>query len=54
MNTITFNLPTYQKFKKEYQNAINSKKQIFIFDGNELLTDYAKYVIEYLKPTFEN
>ena len=54
MNTITFNQPTYQRFKSEYQKAVNSKKQIFIFDGNELLTDYAKYMIEYLKATFEN
>ena len=54
MNTINFNQATYQKFKKEYQNAVNSKKQIFIFDGIEFLTDYAKYVIEYIKPTFEN
>jgi hypothetical protein len=54
MNTITFNQPTYQRFKSEYQNAVNSKKQIFIFDGIEFLTDYAKYMIEYLKATFEN
>ena len=30
------------------------KKDIFIFDGNELLTSYAKYLIEYLTPMFKN
>lgn len=48
-----FNLSTYQKLKVEYNNAVKDEKEIFIFNGHELLTSYAKYLIEYLKTIFE-
>jgi len=51
-NTISVDKSTFLKLKKEYQNAVNTSKNIFIFDGNELLTTYAKYLIEYLTPMF--
>ncbi len=35
------------EFKKLYNNAKNEGKELFIFNGSEVLTDYAKYVIEY-------
>ena len=47
MNSITINdLP---KFKKSYDLAVDGKKEIFIFKGSEVLTTYAKYVIEYFE-----
>jgi hypothetical protein len=52
--TISFNHPTYQRFKKVYQSAVKNNIEIFVFDGHEFLTAYAKYVMEYLKPKFEN
>jgi hypothetical protein len=52
-NTISVDLPTFTRLKKEYQNAVDNSKDIFVFDGNELLTSYAKYLIEYFTPMFE-
>jgi hypothetical protein len=52
-NTISVDKTTFTRLKKEYQTAIQSSKDIFIFDGNEILTSYAKYLIEYLTPMFK-
>jgi hypothetical protein len=52
-NTISVDKSTFLRLKKEYQNAVNTSKNTFMFDGNELLTDYAKYLIEYLTPMFK-
>ena len=52
-NTISVDLSTFTRLKKEYQNAVDNSKEIFVFDGNELLTSYAKYLIEYLTPMFK-
>lgn len=35
------------KFKESYNLALVQKKEIFIFEGSEVLTSFAKYVIEY-------
>jgi hypothetical protein len=48
MNTITFTHETFKSLKSEYKNAVENNKEIFIFQGHELLTAYAKYMIEYL------
>ena len=50
--TISFDLPTYQRLKKEYQRSVDNNVEIFVFDGHELLTSYAKYMIEYLTTKF--
>jgi hypothetical protein len=52
-NTISVDSPTFARLKKEYQNAVDNSKETFVFDGNELLTSYAKYLIEYFTPMFE-
>lgn len=52
MNTITFDYLTFQNFKIEYENALKKEQSIFIFQGNEILTGYAKYVIEFLNSKF--
>ena len=51
--TLSFDKVTYQRLKKEYQKSVDNKIEVFIFDGHELLTAYAKYMIEYLKSKFE-
>jgi hypothetical protein len=51
---ISFNQINYQRFKKDYQTAVKNRVEVFIFQECEFLTAYAKYVIEYLKPNFEN
>jgi hypothetical protein len=47
-STITFNHETFKEFKKEYSKAVINNQEIFIFQGKELLTAYAKYIIEYI------
>lgn len=37
----------------EYAKAVNNRKTQFKFDGHDFLTEYAKYLLEYLKPKFE-
>lgn len=52
-NTITFNKVSYEQFKVEYNSAVENKREMFVFEGNDFLTAYAKYMIEYLKNKFE-
>ena len=51
---MTFTLDTYQRLKDAYYKAIQNNLEMFNFDNHDLLTDYAKYLIEYLKPGFED
>lgn len=37
------------ELKEAYNNALLDNKESFIFKGNELLVDYAKYVIEFME-----
>ena len=50
---MTFTLDTYQRLKKEYNTARENNLEMFVFDNHELLTDYAKYMIQYLSEKFE-
>ena len=52
-NTLSVDKSTFLRLKNEYKNAINDSKDTFIFEGNELLTNYAKYLIEYFTPMFK-
>ena len=36
------------QFKKSYNDAVSEGKEVFIFEGGEVLTSYAKYVIQYI------
>ena len=51
-NTMSIDSSTFSRLQKAYQNAVVNSNDTFIFDGNELLTTYAKYLIEYLTPMF--
>lgn len=42
-----------RRFKEVYQDTLEHHRQSFIFEGHEFLTDYAKYVIEYLESRFK-
>jgi len=44
-----FTLETYHKIKTAYKQAVDDNKTEFIFQDVILLTDYAKYLIEYLE-----
>ncbi len=38
-----------EELEKLYNEALDSKKEVFKFKGKDLLTNYAKYLLEYLK-----
>ena len=38
----------YEDFKNKYNQAIAEGKDRFFFDGTEVLTSFAKYLIEYV------
>jgi len=38
----------YPEFKKSYTTALNSKRLTFDFEGQEILTAYAKYVCQFV------
>ena len=48
------NQQNISEFKKLYNGAVNEGKELFIFNGSEVLTDYAKYVIEYFDSIWNN
>ena len=54
MNNIIFQMRDIPKFQKAYDKAREDKKEDFIFKGKPFVTDYAKYVLEYLKLKFNN
>ena len=37
------------KLQKKYDNAVKDNLYSFTYDGAEILTAYAKYLLEYLK-----
>jgi hypothetical protein len=46
-------LDNINRFRESYRNAVSESKEIFIFEGSEVLTDYAKYVIMYFDSKIE-
>jgi hypothetical protein len=40
-------LENIDKFKLLYNDAVSKGNEIFIFEGKDVLTSYAKYVIEH-------
>ena len=53
MYTIQFTPQLYKELKSAYKKAVETKKEQFVFNGHEFLTNYAKYVLEYLGQYFE-
>jgi hypothetical protein len=52
-NTITFTPETFEKLKSSYQSALRNKEEVFTLEGHLILTEYAKYLIQYLTPKFQ-
>lgn len=38
-----------QQFESVYKKAVAEDADTFVFDGHEFVTNYAKYLIEYLE-----
>jgi len=41
------------RFKIIYDSAVSGKHNSFVFEGNEFVTPYAKYLIEFLESKFK-
>lgn len=50
--TIEFDEDRMGRLQKAYHKALVEKKDVFIFEGHEFVTKYAKYVLEYLNTAF--
>lgn len=48
-NYITWDHPMLIRFKARFEQAKTANESQFSFEGNEFVTDYAKYLIEYLE-----
>lgn len=49
MEHLEFNKEKFIDLKKEYKKAVENNKESFIFQNKEIVTGYAKYLIEYLE-----
>lgn len=52
-NNMTIDYDQFIKLQEHYEKALEDGKVSFIFNGQELLTEYVYYLIEYLKQKFE-
>jgi hypothetical protein len=52
MSELSFDKPTFDRLVIEHRYAVEKGHKSFIFDGEELVTDYAKYLIQFLEPKF--
>ena len=49
MKEVVFTEKTLKEFEIAYEKALKAQHNTFVFEGNEYLPGYAKYMIEYLK-----
>ena len=49
---MNINYDDFKELKRLYKKA--KRGEVFIFKGEEILQDYAKYMIEYLEPKFKD
>ncbi len=52
MKMISFDKRKLKELKNLYNKAIKENKESFTYNGDEYLTSYAKYLIEYLETVF--
>lgn len=50
---IQFDPEKMKRLEKAYEKAVSDGDKSFIFEGDEFVTGYAKYVIEYLHMVFK-
>lgn len=49
MVKITFNEKKYYELKLLFEKAVEERRKQFVFEGNLMLTSYAKYLLEHLR-----
>ncbi|MDP2371906.1 hypothetical protein [Rhodoferax sp.] len=50
---ISFTLGKARALRRAYTHAVETKQEQFTFEGNEYVTSYAKYLLEYLATIFK-
>jgi hypothetical protein len=45
---VEWDRPKRERLRKAYNEAVTEKRSQFTFEGNEYVTGYAKYLLEYL------
>ena len=51
-DSISFDVNKLDRLKVAYRKAVSAGLEQFSFEGHELLTAYARYLIEYLEQQF--
>jgi hypothetical protein len=51
---VTYTKESVERLREGYKEAVACGKNEFVFDGKEYVTDYAKYMLEYLEGVFSN
>jgi hypothetical protein len=46
---VNVNRLDYLELKRLYKKTVDEKKEMFVWKGQDILTQYAKYLIEYLE-----
>jgi hypothetical protein len=49
VTTVDFTPAKYRKLKEAYDKARLEGREKFLFEGQAIVTDYAKYMLEYLE-----
>ena len=52
MPYMEFDYGRYRRLEQKHKQAVKDGQKEFEFDGAVFVTDYAKYVLEYLKDQF--
>ena len=53
-STRSLTIDDYKPLKIAYDKAVEEGLDMFTFKGNEVLTNYAKYLIEYVEMNMED
>lgn len=48
-----FDEDRYKHLKRLYEKAVEEKEEMFLFEGQFMVTGFAKYVLEYLDTKFK-
>ena len=49
---VTFDKPKIERLGTAYEQAVKESKEQFAFEGEDYVTDYAKYLLEYLRKIY--
>jgi len=52
--SVVFDKKKFLELEAAYYNALETNIKQFTFDGNEILVDYASYILMYLAPKFKD